>query len=246
MIKTKKIKKREKTLKTIENKFREILTPEEAKTFNYFSEIKINKYQERIDNFCKVVALHLAGKKVSIQQEKIKIFSFFEEELKIPVKYEINRLVETITSKIQCYLDFNNTGEIKEKLGYDPIFPKEIHTKTKEFLSYLQGVKKIVENDDYHYSYQHKVYNTIFHNRNHIVFNLLKKRKVEIDKATRQEFLHFEEILSYVFQLRNLINVLIEKEDKKNVRYLKTLNTKMRKLFDGFYSLFTNGVLSYE
>lgn len=232
MFKPKTLKNRVKKLRQVDATLKKYLNREEIAVLNYFSSLNIDVYREKIDIFYKHVARDMAGQPVNIYVAKEKLFTYFDEELETPLKYEIKTLIKEIKEKLKKYL--YNSQEI---LGYDTVFNQKLYVQAKEIFGYMNGIVKIINDDKYYYNYPHQLYQKSIDLKHSKSIEIIDYHRSKVDDATLLEWDFYKKIMAFALMLKNRLEKL-SVENKKQTRYIKTAITKIRNFFKFLLGLF--------
>lgn len=185
------------------------------------------------------------------------LMSLFElnEMLINYLKYE-NRLIKALKDDklVQNNFDFRDalvknvgnitTGDMWEDLGYDMVYAGKLKLKFEEILAWIpKGVARLVK---YNKPFVDIKQLEILEEKRVRVLESLKMTVDFCEEVKEKEPVQvniFREMMSRILMVRYELRHSLENEikDKSDIRYLKTLVTKLEKLFSWQYNLIETG-----
>lgn len=136
------------------------------------------------------------------------------------------------------------TGDMWEDLGYDMVYAGKLKIKFEEILAWIpRGVARLIK---YNKPFVDVKQLEILEEKRVRVLESLKMTVDFCDEVKEKEPVQvniFREMMSRILMVRYELRHSLENEikDKKDIRYLKTLVTKLEKLFSWQYDLIETG-----
>ena len=136
------------------------------------------------------------------------------------------------------------TGDMWEDLGYDMVYAGKLKIKFEEILAWIpRGVARLIK---YNKPFVDVKQLEILEEKRVRVLESLKMTVDFCDEVKEKEPVQvniFREMMSRILMVRYELRHSLENEikDKKDIRYLKTLVTKLEKLFSWQYNLIETG-----
>lgn len=136
------------------------------------------------------------------------------------------------------------TGDMWKDLGYDMVYAGKLKLKFEEILAWIpKGVARLIK---YNKSFVDVKQLEILEEKRLRVLDSLKVTIDFCDEVKQVEPIQvniFREMMSRILMIRYELRHSLENEikDKKDIRYIKTLMTKLEKLFSWQYNLIETG-----
>ena len=250
MRKSRRDKKVKKVFNATTEKMKELITNEnDLKIFTYYFNAEGNQFSERVAGIMREATKPPASLVV--------LMSLFElnEMLIDYLRYE-NRLAKALQDDklVQKNFEFRDsllknvgniiTGDMWEDLGYDMVYAGKLKIKFEEILAWIpRGVARLVK---YNKPFVDVKQLEILEEKRVRVLESLKMTVDFCDEVKEKEPVQvniFREMMSRILMVRYELRHSLENEikDKNDMRYLKTLVTKLEKLFSWQYNLIETG-----
>ena len=218
MRKSKRDKKVKKVFNATTEKMKELITNEnDLKIFMYYFNAEHNQFSERVAGIMASVSLGLLAKKTE------------ERKLLMALLKNVGNII---------------TGDMWKDLGYDMVYAGKLKLKFEEILAWIpKGVARLIK---YNKPFVDVKQLEILEEKRLRVLDSLKVTIDFCDEVKQVEPIQvniFREMMSRILMIRYELRHSLENEikDKKDIRYIKTLMTKLEKLFSWQYNLIETG-----